>query len=99
MKHHLNTLFVTTQGAYLFKQGEAVVVRVERENKLRVPLNNLGSITCFGRVSCSPPLLGVCGQRGGAYWGESGIPKEWLEKLARRDMIEKTLDGLLKGTK
>ncbi len=64
MKHHLNTLFVTTQGAYLFKHGEAVVVRVERENKLRVPLNNLGSIACFGRVSCSPPLLGACGQRG-----------------------------------
>jgi len=64
VKHHLNTLFVTTQGAYLFKQGEAVVVRVEKENRLRVPLNNLGAIACFGRVSCSPPLLGACGQRG-----------------------------------
>jgi CRISPR-associated protein Cas1 len=64
VKHHLNTLFVTTQGAYLFKQGEAVVVRVEKENRLRVPLNNLGAIACFGRVACSPPLLGACGQRG-----------------------------------
>ena len=64
MKHHLNTLFVTTQGAYLFKHGEAVVVRIERQNRLRVPLNNLGSIACFGRVACSPPLLGACGQRG-----------------------------------
>ncbi len=41
----------------------------------------------------------ICGQLAGAYWGESGIPKEWLEKLARQDMIEKALDGLLKGTK
>ncbi len=64
MKHHLNTLFVTTQGAYLFKHGEAVVVRIEKQNRLRVPLNNLGSIACFGRVACSPPLLGACAQRG-----------------------------------
>ncbi len=64
MKQHLNTLFVTTQGAYLFKHGEAVMVRINKENRLRVPLNNLGSIACFGRVSCSPPLLGACGQRG-----------------------------------
>ncbi len=64
MKRHLNTLFVTTEGAYLFKQGEAVAVRIEGKNRLRVPLINLDSIVCFGRVSCSPPLLGACGQRG-----------------------------------
>ena len=37
----------------------------------------------------------VCGQFAGAYWGESGIPEEWLEGLARKDMIEKALGGLL----
>ena len=37
----------------------------------------------------------VCGQFAGAYWGESGIPTEWLEGLARRDMIEQPLVGLL----
>ena len=37
----------------------------------------------------------VCGQLAGAYWGESGIPNEWLDGLAKRDMIEKALDGLL----
>lgn len=30
----------------------------------------------------------VCGQLAGAYWGESGIPQEWQEGLARREMIE-----------
>ena len=64
MKQHLNTLFVTTEGAYLRKDGEAVSVRIERKDQLRVPLNNLGSIVCFGRVSCSPALLGACAQRG-----------------------------------
>ena len=37
----------------------------------------------------------ICGQLAGAYWGESGIPGEWLEGLARREMIEKALDGLM----
>lgn len=64
MKHHLNTLFVTTQGSYLAKEGEAVLVRVERETKLRVPIHTLGGIVCFGNVSCSPYLMGLCGERG-----------------------------------
>jgi ADP-ribosyl-[dinitrogen reductase] hydrolase len=37
----------------------------------------------------------VCGQFAGAYWGESGIPLEWRQGLARADMIEKAMDGLL----
>lgn len=37
----------------------------------------------------------VCGQLAGAYWGESGIPDEWKEKLARKDMIEKALSGIV----
>jgi CRISPR-associated protein Cas1 len=64
MKRHLNTLFVTTDGAYLSKEGEAVLVRVENETKLRVPLHTLGGIVCFGRVSCSPYLMGMCGEKG-----------------------------------
>ena len=37
----------------------------------------------------------VCGQLAGACWGESGIPAEWLEGLARPEMIERALQGLL----
>jgi len=37
----------------------------------------------------------VCGQLAGAYWGESGIPAEWREGLARSDMIERALQGLV----
>ena len=36
MKQHLNTLFVTLDDAYLAKQGEAVLVRVEKQTKLRL---------------------------------------------------------------
>jgi ADP-ribosylglycohydrolase len=38
----------------------------------------------------------VCGQLAGAYWGESGIPQEWREGLARKGMIEQALQGMLK---
>jgi CRISPR-associated protein Cas1 len=60
MKKHLNTLFVTTQGAYLFKEGETVVVKVEGEVRLRLPIHTIGGIVCFGNVLCSPFLLGFC---------------------------------------
>ncbi len=41
----------------------------------------------------------VCGQFAGAYWGESGIPVEWREGLAGRDIIEPILARLLVGEK
>ena len=64
MKQLLNTLYVTTQGAYLAKDGETVLVRVEEESRLRVPIHTLTSIVCFGRVSSSPLLMGMCAERG-----------------------------------
>ncbi len=59
----MNTLYVTTQGAYLAREGETVLVRVNGETKLQVPIHTLGSIVCFGQVSCSPPLMGLCAER------------------------------------
>jgi CRISPR-associated protein Cas1 len=74
LKQLLNTLYITTQGAYLAKDGETVAVRVEQETKLRVPIHTLGAIVCFGQVSCSPFLMGLCGERGVAlaFLSENG---------------------------
>jgi CRISPR-associated protein Cas1 len=63
VKQHLNTLYVTTDGAYLARQGENVLVRVDEETRLRLPVHTLGGIVCFGRVGCSPSLMGLCGER------------------------------------
>ena len=63
MKKLLNTLFVTTQGAYLSKDGETVQVKIENEVRLRVPIHNLDGIVCFGNVLCSPFLLGMCAEK------------------------------------
>lgn len=64
MKKLLNTLFVTTQGSYLSKEGECVQVRVDGEDKAHIPIHTLGGIVCFGNVLCSPFLLGHCAEHG-----------------------------------
>ncbi|MDB6140125.1 MAG: cas1c [Verrucomicrobiaceae bacterium] len=65
MKKHLNTLFVTLDGAWLGKDGEAVIVRHEKETKIRVPLHNLDGIVALGwDISCSAPLMAACAEAG-----------------------------------
>jgi CRISP-associated protein Cas1 len=60
MKKYLNTLFVTTQGAYLSKEGETIAVKIEQKIRIRIPIHTLAGIVCFGAVSCSPYLMGFC---------------------------------------
>ena len=65
MKRHLNTLFVTLEGAWLRKDGAAVEVRHEGETKLRVPLHNLDGIACFGwDAGASAALMAACAEAG-----------------------------------
>jgi CRISPR-associated protein Cas1 len=63
MKRLLNTLYVTTQGSYLHREGETVEVSQDGEIKLRIPIHTLQGIVCFGQVSMSPPLMGLCAER------------------------------------
>jgi ADP-ribosylglycohydrolase len=37
----------------------------------------------------------ICGQLAGAYWGESRIPEAWRAGLARRELLERALAGLV----
>lgn len=60
MKKLLNTLYVTTQDAYLSLDGENVVVRNEAGLIGRVPLHNLDGIFAFGYVGASPALMAKC---------------------------------------
>jgi CRISPR-associated protein Cas1 len=64
MKKLLNTLFVTTRGTYLSKEGECVQVKVDGVEKAQIPIHTLGGIVCFGNVMCSPFLLGHCAEHG-----------------------------------
>lgn len=62
MKKLLNTLYITTQGSYLHREGETVVVKVDDTERLRLPIHTINGIVCFGRVSMSPHLMGFCGE-------------------------------------
>lgn len=58
----LNTLYVTTQGAYVHVDHQTLKVEVGDETRLRVPVHHLGSVVCFGRVSVSPEAMARCAE-------------------------------------
>jgi CRISPR-associated protein Cas1 len=62
MRHLLNTLFVTSEGAALSKEGETVEVKVENEIKAKIPIHTLAGIIVFGNAYFSPPLMGLCAE-------------------------------------
>lgn len=74
MKKLLNTLFVTTEGAYLHKERETVVVEVNRKKVLQLPMISLSNIFCFGRVNLSPQFMANCAEKGVgvAFFNEYG---------------------------
>ena len=64
MRHLLNTLFVTSEDAYLSLDGENVVVNRDRQVAGRFPLHTLMGIVSFAYAGASPALMGACAARG-----------------------------------
>ena len=64
MRKLLNTLFVTSEDAYLTIDGENVVVNREKQELARFPLHTLAGIVCFTYAGASPALMGGCAKRG-----------------------------------
>ncbi len=60
----LNTLYVTTQGAYIHLDHDTLRIEIERETRMRVPLIHLGGVVCFGDVLISPALIHRCSDDG-----------------------------------
>lgn len=63
-KQFLNTLFITTEGAYGNLDNDTVRVTLEREDLLRVPLHHLGCICVIGSAGLSAPLMMRCADDG-----------------------------------
>ena len=79
MKKLLNTLYVTTEGAYLRKDGETVAVEIDGATRTRMPAHLLGQIVLFGETAMSRDMMG--------FAAEAGISVAWLTysgKLAAR---------------
>lgn len=86
MRHLLNTLYVMTQGAYLHLEGETLVVEIERQKRLQVPLHHLGSVVIFGDIMVSPATLHRCADDG-----------RGVMLLDRRGQFKARLEGPLSG--
>ncbi len=65
MKTLLNTLYLTTPGAYVHLDNDTLRIEVERETRLRVPLHHLGAVVTFGNeVLISPAAMMALAQAG-----------------------------------
>ncbi|NEN74918.1 type I-C CRISPR-associated endonuclease Cas1 [Pelistega sp. NLN82] len=83
MRKLQNTLYITTQGSYLHKERETLVVEQERRKIAQLPIHSIGHIFCFGNVLVSPFLMGFCGEKGVnlAFFTENG---QFLGRLQGR---------------
>lgn len=60
MRKLLNTLYILTSNAYLQKDGENVVVRIEQQEAFRIPIHNIEAIVSFSYLGASPGLMQLC---------------------------------------
>lgn len=60
MKRMLNTLYIMTQESYVNREGQALVIRVNKEDKLKVPIITISAVVCFGNVLVTPKALELC---------------------------------------
>lgn len=64
MRRLLNTIYVTTENAWLRKDGANLVVELDGAEKGRAPLHMLDGVVSFGRPGGSPALMAACAQGG-----------------------------------
>lgn len=64
MRRHLNTIYVTSEDAWLRKDGANIVVEVDGDERGRAPLHMIGGVMCFGHAGASPALLAACAEAG-----------------------------------
>lgn len=64
MRRMLNTIYVTTEDAWLRKDGANLVIEVDGAERGRAPLHMLEGLVSFGRPGASPALLAACAEAG-----------------------------------
>lgn len=60
MRKLLNTLYVTNPEAYISRDGENIVVKINNKEAIRRPIHTLENIVCFNYVGISPQLMKLC---------------------------------------
>ncbi len=74
MKKHLNTLYITSDNAYVHKERETFVVEVDNKKVFQAPVHSIENIVCFGFKALSPALMAFCAENnvGISYLSENG---------------------------
>lgn len=74
MKKHLNTLYITSDEAYLHKERETFVVEVNNQKVFQAPTHSIENIVCFGFKTLTPALMAYCAENnvGISYLAENG---------------------------
>ncbi len=62
MRKLLNVLYVTSPDAYLSRDGQNVVVKIEEQEAFRTPVHYLEGIVTFGYKGASPAMLRMCAE-------------------------------------
>lgn len=64
MRRHLNTIYVTSEDAWVRKDGANIVVEVDGVERGRAPIHMIGGVVCFGRPGISPAAMAACADAG-----------------------------------
>jgi CRISPR-associated protein Cas1 len=74
MKKHLNTLYITSDDAYLSKERETFVVEVGNKKVFQAPIHSIENIVCFGFKPLTPALMAFCSENnvGVSFFSETG---------------------------
>lgn len=62
MKKHLNTLYITSEDAFVRKERETFVVEINNEKVFQAPTHSIENIVCFGFKALTPALMAYCAE-------------------------------------
>src|SRR3990172_7901974 len=74
MKKHLNTLYITSDDAFVRKERETFVVEVDHQKVFQAPVHSIENIVCFGFKPLTPALMAFCAESnvGVSFLSENG---------------------------
>lgn len=75
MKQLMNTLYLTTPGTYVKREGESVEVHIDGKKKMEIPFIHLNGIVCFGNILISPGII--------SHFAKENRPIIWHDSIGR----------------
>lgn len=74
MKRHLNTLYITSDNAFVRKERNTFVVEVQNRKVFQAPIHSIENIVCFGFKPLTPAVMAFCAENhvGISYLSQTG---------------------------